>query len=72
MTFIQMTDLRGYAQLIQQPPSANAQHNLLHDPHFRSSAICLAADLPVFGQIGRIIGVEQIQLYPTHHDLPGS
>ena len=70
MAFVEMADLGLQAQLAQHPPAADAQDDLLLQPHLRTAAVELAGDAPVGGTVDRVVGIEQVERDPAGLDLP--
>ena len=66
VTLVQVTDLRREAQSSQQTPSANAEDDLLLQTHLGVSTIKLTGDSAVCRGVGKVVGVEKIQLCSSH------
>jgi len=70
MPLVHVVDVRGDAQGFQGPHPADAEEDLLANPHFLVAAVELAGDLAVLGGVLRHVGVEQIQRHPPHPHAP--
>jgi hypothetical protein len=58
MAFVEMADFRIQSQGLEEPPAADAQHDLLGDAHLHPAAIQFIGDA---AHDGRIFGVVQVQ-----------
>ena len=72
MTFIQVTDFRFMSERSEQPPAADPEKQFLLETQLRPAPVELARDPAMSGKVRRVITVEQIQLYSTDLDLPGT
>ena len=72
MPLIQVADFRLDAERGEQPPSADAQDQLLHEAQIRPAAVKLAGNPPVRRKIRRIIAVQQVKLQSADLNLPGA
>ncbi len=59
MSFVEMAYFGMDTQCLQQPPSADAQYDLLFDPHFVVTAIYFSSDPPIEREIPGIVAVQQ-------------
>src|SRR6266404_5606289 len=50
--------------------AADPEHDLLTHPHLEIAAIKLGSDQSVFAAVFRNIGIEQVDVYPTHAQFP--
>ena len=66
MSFVEVTDLRRKTQCSQQAPSADAEDDLLLQTHLCVPAIELAGDTAMSRCIGKVVGIEKIQLCSSH------
>ena len=62
--------LRGLADRLQRPDAAHAEQDLLADPVFGSSAVEPVGDVAHFVVVVVHVGVEQVQLHPSHLGQP--
>ena len=72
MSLVKMADLGVETKGAQQPPSADAQHQLLRQAELRTATVELASDAAVGGQIGRVVPIQQIELHAPDLHLPGA
>ena len=56
----------------EQPPAADAEHELLHEAQIGAAAVELARDAAVRGIVRRVVAVEQVELHPSDLHLPGA
>ena len=57
VALVEMADLGLDAEQPQQMPAADAEHNLLLQPHLRTTAVKLGRDALVGGAVGRVVAV---------------
>ena len=60
VAFIQMADFRIDSQGSQEPPAADAQHDLLGDAHLQPAAVEFVGDAAHNGRVFRVVQVQQI------------
>ena len=70
MPFIQVAYLRTDVHGLEQPPSANAEGQLLLKAQLRPAAVQFAGDASMSGEVRRVIAVQQVQLHSADLDLP--
>ena len=70
MPFVHVAGGRGDAHRSQRADAADAQHDLLHQPHLDVAAVELIGDVLVLLAVGRNVGVEQIERDAPDLHLP--
>ena len=60
VALVQMADLRLDAERSQYPPAADAEDELLLQPHLRATTVELAGDASVDGAVQEVVRVEQV------------
>ena len=60
VAFVQMANFGIQSQRPQEPPAADAQHDLLGDAHLRPAAIQFIGDAAHDGRIFRVVQVQEI------------
>ena len=70
MTFVHVKDFRLDSESGERFHSADAENDLLPDPHFEITAVKFGRDEPVFRLVLRDIGVEQVEADTPHAQFP--
>ncbi len=70
VALVEMADLDLRVQRLHQAPAADAQHDLLHQPHLAAAAVQLAGDAAIGRAVHRVVAVQQIEQGPPDHDAP--
>ncbi len=70
MTFVHVADLDLDPQLLQQPPTADAQHQLLQQPLLFPGRVQVGRDAAVPRAVQGVIAVQQIQVHLAHAGVP--
>ena len=68
--FVQVTDFRSDPQRGEQPPAADAQEDFLLETQLQSSAVQLAGDTAMHGDVCRVVAVQEVELCPPDLHLP--
>ena len=72
MAFIEVTDFRLETKGTEQPPPAEAEHQLLLQPQLRTAPVQLTGNAAMRGVIRCVIAIQQVQLDAADLDLPGA
>ena len=72
MTFVEVAHLWVQTEFPQQPPAANAQNDLLFQPHLGITAVQLTRDPAMSGGIGEVVRVQQKKLCSADEHLPAT
>jgi hypothetical protein len=71
VSFVEMTDFRlQVLSARSKSPSADSKNDLLLQPHLRVAAIEFTGYAPVSRGIGKIVGIEQVQLCSSNRHFP--
>src|SRR5262245_44295219 len=72
MPLVQVQHFGRKAQNREQSPARQPQYDLLLKPGLGTTAVQLAGDTAVRGEIRGVVGIEQVQLGSSHPRLPCS
>ena len=70
MAFVDVADLRPWMQRLHDPPAADAEQDLLHQPRLGAASVELCRDAAIRRAVQKIVAVQQVELHPPHGRLP--
>ena len=70
MPFVQVADFRSYPKRCKQPPAPDSKEDFLLEAQLRTTAIQLARDAAMYGEVRSIVAVQEVESHPPDVRLP--